>query len=174
MSVDLHPALPVQLNPWVGILDHRLSLQEAPQDSVQLNREVIRTHRYMMLWLPPNKIPSGKTTEDILTDIRKNYFKVKHEETIKAALEKKKVSDSDYEDEYKDMADSFEFDASKDFPKEWLTFLFLGKPDYIGFGVQDGYNEGHAVSSKQVKLTAPPEITAAAASGLLTLAVMTT
>ena len=137
-------------------------------DEYNKSRAVI-TATLNKMWVPERQLKSGMNVPSLHKTIRKfwynqwaldtaKHFVVTNKSTRKgkgeaalSTLELEELQDGHFEL----LMGKFDFRSLKSYPKQWLAFLFIGKPDYIGMGTKNAFNSGLEV---QIKTNVPRSI----------------
>ena len=113
------------------------------------------------LWVPQNKLKSGTSISTLHESIRKFWY---HQHGIilakkyvineKSKFKKKNgvemtttVCLAMHEERVKQHLDKYDAFSIHSYPEEWLTFLFIGKPDYILLGTKNAFNSGQEIQN---------------------------
>jgi len=126
-----------------------------------LNKRVI-TGVLSKEWVAAKDLRSGQNLTAMYQNIRKVWYykwgcdlangyivqeKAKKKKKKENPMTEKEQSDL-YNDRVKAHMDKYDPNHIRCFPKEWLTFLFIGKPDHIGLGTMEAFNCGREVDDK--------------------------
>jgi hypothetical protein len=129
-------------------------------------------------WVPLKELKSGESLTGLLRAIRRFLYQCvsreKVRESMKRLLKKGPLTDEEYAakelEKYNAKMAAFSYDEPSSYPTEWLTFLLIGKPNYIGLGIKNAFNGGVALNSKNggsvLATELPRELMAGGASAM--------
>jgi hypothetical protein len=146
-----------------GIINSYLNKKWVPSWKLKSGRNVTGLHMAIRAFYVDSYLCPHSANEYVAREKRRNKQNIKTAESQKVAPPRGEITDEEavamYDEKYRTEKEKYKSDY---FPKEYLTWLLIGKPNIIGLGIAATLNNG----SDNRRCNQPLDRTASGASAL--------